>query len=154
MGVVTFTFSYSQGAKFWLNRATMYSFSFCWWPSVLEQIDNGYIMHGLGPAAGYSVQLTLKPEFWDWSSNTYSLDYIVDSAFARDPLGNIIFGFQPVSCTLLFDPVFVFPIIRFRGGPFVGEVEHVFPIGAGGAGFWRKPPGQLVALPQTYPIVR
>jgi hypothetical protein len=111
-------------------------------------------MHGLGPAAGYSVELTFKSEFWNWSSNTYSLDYIVESAFARDPLGNIIYGYQPVSCVLMLDPVYIFPIIRFRGGAFTGEVEHVFPLGSGGGGFWRKPLGKLIALPQTFPVVR
>lgn len=154
MGIVTFTFSYAQGPKFWLNRALMYSFSFCWWPSTLEPIENGFIMHGLPPAEGYSVQLTMKPEFWDWSSNSYSLDYLVDSAFARDPLGNIIYGYQPVSCTLIYDPVYVFPILRFRGSPFPGEVEHVFPLDVPNLDFWRRPSGRLVSLPQTYPMTR
>lgn len=140
--------------RFTLNRAMLYAFSLCWWPSVMQPTPTGYTLIGLGPAAGFTLGVIVRPNVWTWSSNSYTLDYVFERVFYTDPGGGSGTAASAINVVSGTDPCNAFPLIRIRGGPFVGEVEHILPFPQTSGSFWHSPPGRHVALPRRVAIDR
>lgn len=120
----------------------------------MENVPQGVKWHGVGPATGYTWQITFKPEFWNWNSNSYTMDYILASNELRFPGGALYTTTDPINFHYTLCPINVFPIIRVVGGLFPGIVENIAPLPSGDPDFWRKPSGRLIPLPTILPLPR
>jgi hypothetical protein len=154
MGIIAQPMYYGNGPQFWINRGPLYSFSYCWWPSVFHPTARGGEFHGLGPALGYKYVFNFKPEFWAWSSNRYSMGWILDDAYPVDPWGNIIYVWPALGFTYEFDPVDGFNILRIWNNVFAGIVEVIAPLPPRDPSYWLKSSGRAVSLPQQRPYPR
>lgn len=153
MGIIAQPVFFNQGTDFWINRAQLYAVSFCWWDCNIEMTDTGFVLHGIGHIAGFKWVVNFKPEFWDWTSNRYTLSWSLVDAYPVAPDDTIIYFYPAIFCNFVFDPQWGYPIIRMGYNPYVGNIEHVMSMPAGDPDFWRRPAGKLINLPVRRPYL-
>lgn len=85
MGIQMFTPVYEKPAKYAIPRNYVGVLRFGWafnWTVVSAPQPYLFEEHVFG---GVQIYLTFKPEFWAWSSNVYTLDFLIDDYYALLP---------------------------------------------------------------------
>lgn len=105
------------------------------WPSGTFE-DNTHIGRSLD-ASDWYFYVIMKENVWDWSSNMYSLDYILEDAYATSiPLGITV----PLNMEVIWQPNTTepFPYLQFNR---IGATtfNYVTDIPAAPSDYWLQP---------------
>lgn len=120
-------FAYSPQAKFSFNRAYLEGFFVPWNPDTdTYWTDN--VMFYIAPFYGTNGYITIRPNVWEWSSNTYTLDYVVESCTINFP-PSPDYNELPYSLGWELSPDKRIPYITLHpyGVSGTGGVRHSFP---------------------------
>ncbi len=103
MGTLLWSPTYANGAQFALQRAYMKGFVLVWQPgSYAVSIGRTSVFREV-VFGGYSLVITFKAEWWNWSSNTYTPDWIMEDFYALPPGGGSPINQGAVLCGLGYD---------------------------------------------------
>ena len=120
------TVTYATDAKVRNNRAYLGAFAFQWQPDMtLLTTGNPWIWRE-NVYGGYITHLKFKPEFWSWSSNGYSLDWIIQDFWVEPPGGGAPIPGQPATFGIGASPGGIFGIGISWGGSASYE-QHALP---------------------------
>lgn len=130
--------TYIQSYIFVIPRQYWYEVALTWWPSVIVQAGNPFIIRET-IYGGYRIYLKLRDICWAWSSNNYTLDWCIED----------IYGMAPSNDTPIYSAAWTvgFGIgQRHKRGllylAFSGNLDNtlynVLPVQP--AGFWLPPP--------------
>lgn len=72
--------SFVPGAKFAFPRSYYYQI-YCedQSPNISRFLD--YIHVDIDPTIGYGIWYKIRPQFWNWSSNRYTLDFVLEDVW-------------------------------------------------------------------------
>lgn len=69
---------------FSIQRSYQWAFQVDWWPSNIIEADNPFILRET-IYGGYGLYIRLQDKFWEWSSNTYTLDWCIEDIYGMLP---------------------------------------------------------------------
>lgn len=85
MGTLLWAPTYANGGQFALQRSYLKGFVLVWQPgSTVITSGNPWVFeeHVYG---GYRLHIKFRSEWWNWSSNRYTPDWIVEDFYATAP---------------------------------------------------------------------
>jgi len=117
--------------------------SYAWQLSIIGDIDSiavdgNEITLWINPAIGYYILYTLDPRFWNWSSNRWTLDYIVTDCrwFAFfDGVPHLQF----FTVNFWYRGLTLIPTVSLIQ-PFAATLEEFIPLPQSPPDYWKPPP--------------
>jgi hypothetical protein len=137
MGIQMFTPVYEKPPKFAIPRNYVGVLRFGWafnWTVVSGPQPYVFEEHVFG---GVEIILSFKSSFWAWSSNVYTLDYIIDDCYglAPDHVTQINIGDLHLDVGTDFNHRQ--PTLAFSSPPFTQYEDFVLPVDPGS--HWNEP---------------
>jgi hypothetical protein len=137
MGIQMFTPIYEKSPKYAIPRAYIGQLRFGWafdWTFVSGPQPYVFEEHVFG---GIQIVLSFKPEFWNWSSNRYTLDYIIDDCYGYLPDHVTKINIGNLALDVGTDFNHRQPTLAFSSPPNTQYKDFNLPVGP--PGFWAYP---------------
>jgi hypothetical protein len=84
MGTILASFTYLNPPAFAIPRSYLWGIAIGWWHMSIVTYGNPTIIQEQ-PFGGYRKHIKLKDNVWEWNSNTYSLDYLLEDFYVTAP---------------------------------------------------------------------